>query len=69
MVKVSVNIGLQCRHDNTVTQCPHFVPHDEEKLASRIPIMRPLSNCVNREFIIKSCFHGDVTAGSVVQTK
>jgi hypothetical protein len=31
--------------------------------------MRPLSNCVNREFIIKLCFHGDVTAGSVCANK
>jgi hypothetical protein len=23
------NIGLQTKHDNTVTQWPHFVPHDE----------------------------------------
>jgi hypothetical protein len=33
----SSNIGLQTRHDNTVTQWPHFVPHDE-----RLPYRKDL---------------------------
>jgi hypothetical protein len=32
------NIGFQTRHNNTVTQWPHFVPHDERLPYRKNPI-------------------------------